>query len=217
MHAVIFAGGTVHPGAAIDAALQSADIVVAADSGASTALQYGHTPAVIVGDFDSLTLSSKELEQMGSQLIRAEVEKNETDTELAIQTALARGADSITLLGATGGARFDHTVANIFLLAGYKNILIRIIDGPMVSWLLQGPGNTTIVGRKDDLLSLFPLTGVATGIRTTNLYYPLRGEPLYFGKPRGVSNVLTAAQATISLEEGMLLVVHTNVQELKEQ
>lgn len=216
MHAVIFAGGTLRPGKAVTAALTSADIVLAADNGAATALTHGHTPAIVVGDFDSLSLPIERLETLGSTFVRAQVEKDETDTELAIQIALQRGADTITLLGAIGGARFDHTVANILLLAGFDTIPIRIVDGPSTCWLLRGPGNTLIHGHFEDLLSLLPLTGDATGVKTTGLYYPLTGETLRFGKPRGMSNKLTHEEAQVSLEHGMLLVIHTNVQELVE-
>ncbi len=214
MHAIIFAGGTLRPGKAVDAAIATADLIIAADRGTVMALQRGYSPAIIVGDFDSLTLSSDELEKMGGELVRAAVEKDETDTELAVQVAIARGADSITLLGGLGGERFDHTMANILLLAGFEDVPIRIIDGPSVCWLLRGPGSTRIQGQPADLLSLLPLTGEAQGVGTKGLYYPLNGETLRFGKPRGVSNTLTDEQAEVSLVDGMLLVIHTNFQEL---
>ncbi len=214
MHVVIFAGGTVQPGTRVNSALSEADLIIAADSGAETALHYGHVPAIVVGDFDSLNMDTAELEANGSTLIRAAVEKDETDTELAIQVALEHGATEITLLGAIGGARFDHTMANILLLAGIETVPMRIVDGPMMCWLLRGPGSTTIAGQNGDLLSLFPLLSDATGIHTRNLYYPLHGETLRFGRPRGVSNVLTSEQVEVSLESGMLLVIHTSVGEL---
>ncbi len=217
MHVVIFAGGTVQPGTRVDAALLEADLIIAADSGAETALQYGHVPAVVVGDFDSLSIDTAALEAKGSTLVRAAVEKDETDTELAIQVALEHGATHITLLGAIGGARFDHTMANILLLAGIETVPMRIVDGPMMCWLLRGPGSSVITGQNGDLLSIFPLTGEATGVRTHNLYYPLHGEILRFGRPRGVSNVLIGEQGEVALESGMLLVIHTSIHELKEQ
>ena len=215
MHIVIFAGGTVQLGTGVTTALASADLIIAADSGAETALQYGHVPSVVVGDFDSLNIDTAELEAKGSTLVRAAVEKDETDTELAIQVALEHGATDITLLGAIGGARFDHTMANILLLAGIETVPMRIVDGPMTCWLLRGPGSTTIIGQSGDLLSLFPLTSETTGVRTRDLYYPLHGETLRFGRPRGVSNVLNGEQGEVSLESGMLLVIHTSVQELE--
>src|SRR6266576_984195 len=110
MHVVIFAGGTLRPGRAFYAAIGSADLFIAADSGAETALQYGCTPRIVVGDFDSLDGSVlEELGKQGSQVRRAAVGKDEADTELAVQVALGEGATRITLAGALGGARFDHT------------------------------------------------------------------------------------------------------------
>jgi thiamine pyrophosphokinase len=211
MHAVIFVGGTLQAGKAVERAIASADLILAADSGAEIALRYGCMPAIIVGDFDSLTRSEHDFEKMGSQIVRAQVEKNETDTELAVQVALEHGAQRITILGGIGGERFDHTMANILLLAGFELIPIQIVDGPTTCWLLRGPGSTQIEGQSGDLLSLLPLTGEAAGVRTTNLYYPLYGETLYFGKPRGVSNVLTNGLAGVVLERGLLLVIHTKL------
>ncbi|HEY6540469.1 MAG TPA: thiamine diphosphokinase [Ktedonobacteraceae bacterium] len=210
MRVVIFAGGTYRPGTASQKALASADMVIAADSGAATALRLGHVPAYIVGDFDSLNAQLVEqLRARGSQIISASVEKDETDTELAVQLAIEQGATHITLLGALGGDRFDHTIANVLLLAGFDTIPIQIIDGPSTCWLLRGPGHTSIEGQVGDLLSLLPLTADANGIRTHGLYYPLNGETLRFGKPRGVSNMISGEQAEVSLEGGMLLVIHT--------
>ena len=215
MRTVIFAGGTLRSGKAVQAAIAEADLILAADSGAATALQHSCIPKIVVGDLDSLdALPLEQLRTQGSQIIQAAFEKNETDTELAVQVAIEHGATSITLLGALGGERFDHTMANILLLAGFETVPIQIVDGPSVCWLLRGPGSFPINGHAGDLLSLLPLTGDATGVRTNGLYYPLHGETLYFGKPRGVSNVFVEERAEVALEGGMLLVIHTDVEEV---
>jgi thiamine pyrophosphokinase len=215
MHVVIFAGGTLRPGRAFYAAIDRADMIVAADSGAETALQYDCTPRIVVGDFDSLDgLVLEDLGKRGSQIRRVAVEKDETDTELAVQVAIEEGATRITLAGAFGGARFDHTMANILLLAGFEGVPITIVDGPSMGWLVRGPGSSAIDGQVGDLVSLLPLTGDANGVRTKGLYYALEGETLSFGKPRGVSNVLIEEHAEVDVEGGMLLVIHTDVEEL---
>jgi thiamine pyrophosphokinase len=216
MHVVVFAGGELQPGEAVTRALASADLIIAADRGALLALQYGRIPALIVGDFDSLPLSIQELEDLDCAIVRVAAEKDETDTELAIQSAIERGADAITLLGSLGGARFDHTLANVFLLAAFRTVPIRIVDGPMTCWLLCGPGEADIHGCPGDLLSLFPWSGDAVGITTHHLYYPLHDATLRFGKPRGVSNMLTESYAQVQLQKGMLLIMHTNRSELQE-
>ncbi len=215
MHIVIFAGGTVRPGSAITAALMRAEMVIAADSGAVTASNYGYRPDLIVGDFDSLPAENYARLAQVSRIERAPVEKDETDTELAVQLALEHGADEITLLGALGGARFEHSIANILLLVDVL-VPLRIIDGPSICWLIRGPAQCIVQGHKDDLLSLFPLTADATGIRTHGLYYELHDEKLRFGRARGISNVLTENEAEVSLESGLLLLIHTNKAELHE-
>src|SRR6266516_8215265 len=101
MHVAIFAGGEFKPGRAFHEAIASADLIIAADSGAATALHYGCSPAIVVGDFDSLDAPRlQELKTRGSSIDQVAVEKNETDTELAVQAAIEEGADTITLLGA---------------------------------------------------------------------------------------------------------------------
>ncbi len=202
MRTVIFAGGTLRQGSGVRQALSTAQLIIAADRGAQTALHHGVVPAIVVGDLDSLALPVQELEARGCELVQAPVEKNETDCELAIQIALERGASSITLLGGLGGARFDHTLANVFLLVGFASVPICIVDGAMACWLLQGPGKTSLDGQVGDLVSLFPMTAAAHGVKTQHLYYPLRNETLYFGKPRGVSNVLAQPHAEVELAQG---------------
>jgi thiamine pyrophosphokinase len=217
MHVVIFAAGTLRPGRAVEASIAAADLVIAADRGASTALKYGCAPAFVVGDFDSLDkLPLQQLQERGSHIKRAHPEKEETDSELAVQVALEQGATVITLLGGLGGARFDHAIGNVLLLAGFEQLDMRIVDGPSVCWLLRGPGRTGISGQAGDLLSLLPLSGDVKGIQTRGLYYALRGETLRFGKPRGVSNVLTRQRAEVTCEQGLLLVIHTAIAELQE-
>lgn len=211
MHIVIFAGGTLRSSRAVHQAIQSANLILAADSGAATALEYGCIPAMILGDFDSLAAEQlAHLQQLGSKIIRVSRQKDETDTELALLEAKKRGASSITLLGALGGPRFEHTLANTFLLSGFPDLSIRIIDGPTTCWLLQGPGQSEIEGEPGDFLSLFPLTPEVTAITTTNLAYPLNGESLRLGTPRGISNELLQERASVVIEHGMLILIHTS-------
>jgi thiamine pyrophosphokinase len=216
MHVVVFAGGTLRPGKAVDEAIATANLIIAADSGAILALHYGCTPAFVVGDFDSLTTPLSIWQALGSTIIPVAAEKDETDTELALDVAIQQGADRITLLGGLGGARFEHTIANVLLLASFETPPIRIVDGPSICWLLRGPASTQITGQPGDLLSLFPFTADATGIYTKHLSYPLKDGTLHFGKARGISNILIGEEAEVSLEQGMLLVIYTNKQELVE-
>ena len=75
--------------------------------------------------------SSEQPANRGWELVEYPPEKAATDGELALNEALARGATRIRILGAlTGIDRFDHGVANLFLLArdDLAGVDIRLID-----------------------------------------------------------------------------------------
>ncbi|MCX7784062.1 MAG: thiamine diphosphokinase, partial [Meiothermus sp.] len=76
--------------------------VIAADGGMRHAAPLGLQAELWVGDFDS---ASAELQLAYAHVPREEhpVGKDYTDGELAVQAALARGADRLILVGAMGG------------------------------------------------------------------------------------------------------------------
>lgn len=211
MRYVIFSGGDFTPSQLADNAIRHADKIIAADSGADTALKLGIYPAVVLGDMDSISAKTKKiLEKKKTTFIRVPEEKDETDTQLAIDYAHKHNATEVTILGAVAGDRFDHIIANLFL-AATAHIPIRFIQKNQCIWVAKGPNTLCILGKKNDLLSLMPLVSDVHGITTKNLFYPLRRESLFFGLPRGVSNVFTKESAEISFTEGTLLFIHTIV------
>lgn len=212
MRTLVFANGEMKDGPAVQAALDGARdaLVIAADGGARLALACGLTPALVIGDLDSLSDAEVEhLRGLGAAIERVAAEKNETDLELALLAAAQRGTDPIDVLGAAGG-RLDQMLANLYLLAmpELRDRLVRIVDGRQTLWLI-GPGQHRIFGASGDTLSLIPLTPEAAQITTEGLQYPLREESLYIGAARGVSNVLLGSEAQVTLGAGQLFVVHT--------
>jgi thiamine pyrophosphokinase len=138
----------------------------------------------------------------------APVDKDESDTELAIVAAVAAGASRVTILGALGGARVDHGLANVWLLA-HRALTGRdaaLLDDVARIRLLSS-GQHDLGGRIGDLVSLFPFGGDAGGLTTRGLRYPLSDEPLRSGPARGLSNVREAADAAITVGSGQVLVV----------
>ncbi len=209
--AVVIAHGELDVTPEVEEAVRGADLIVAADGGAAAALAHGWWPDILVGDLDSAPPKVQaQLAARGARVIRHSPRKDETDTELAVCTALAEGAEEITLLGATGG-RLDHSLANILLLgmADLAGVRVSILAGRQRLFAIHS--RAEIRGRPGDLVSLLPVGGDACGVRTSGLEYPLRGETLPFGIPRGISNVLTESPATVSLESGILLAVVTPV------
>ncbi|MDB5078474.1 MAG: Thiamine pyrophosphokinae [Chloroflexi bacterium] len=188
-------------------------LLICADGGGDVALAWELLPDLLVGDMDSISPVSLETfkNSPGVEVRIAPVEKDETDLELALLTAIERGSRDITILGGLGG-RLDHTLGNIYLLAaaqlaqaGAKARMLGELEEVLV---LRGGETLELKGQPNELVSLIPLTPVAQGIRTGGLYYPLKGEPLYIGPTRGISNQFTGTEATVSLEEGLLLVIH---------
>ncbi len=219
--ALILADGDVPSRAVLDATWPGWDagvgLVVAADGGARHAPALGVRLDRWVGDGDSLDAAALAgLAAAGIPMERARPDKDETDTELAILAALRLGADGIVVLGALGG-RIDHALANIGLLslpalAGRPAV---ILDGSARLTLLVGPapdggpGQARLVGALDDLVSLLPIGDAVEGVTTHGLVYPLVDEPLPAGTPRGLSNVIAAEDARVSLRRGRLLIVET--------
>jgi len=225
-HAILVGDGDVPSRAALDAAwpdwAADADLVIAADGGARKADRAGLLPELVVGDGDSLGESGlAEIRAAGISLELVAPAKDESDLELAVLAAVARDAERLTILGAMGGPRFDHALANAWLLAhpaldGRTAVLldarsrVRLLsarpDGDAVA---AGRVEVILAGIPGDLVSLFPFGTDALGVMTHGLAYPLRDEPLHAGPARGLSNVRTAAEARVSLRSGRLLIVET--------
>ncbi len=74
----------------------------------ATAERLGLRPDLIVGDFDSAPQPKTDHETIVLPHV-----KDDTDTQYAAHWLLEHGYDEITLLGALGGARLEHTLANL--------------------------------------------------------------------------------------------------------
>ncbi len=208
MNVVIVTGGVVRDGKPVREALAAADLIIAADSGAETALKFSVIPSVVIGDMDSLDSNTqKSLRAKGSKFIVYDEEKDASDTELAIEYALENGAREITILGGIEGDRIDHIVANIGLLRKLP-LPVRFVNGSTIVWAATGPTTEQLSGRKNDIVSLLPLTDKVTDVTTHGLYYHIEGETLYAWKSYGIHDVLINTQATVEFATGTLLFVH---------
>jgi thiamine pyrophosphokinase len=212
MRIVVVASGTLAPGD--EAWLDGADGVIAADGGAAALDRLGRRPDRIVGDLDSAGRELVErLTASGTRIDRHPADKEASDTELALREAIAAGADRVDLLGAAGGDRLDHELANLLLLAdpGFAGVELRAIVGAATARAVAGGGVLSIRGAVGDLVSLLPIGGDARGVTTTGLRWPLDGATLRMGGSRGLSNVVVSPDASVRLTDGVLLVVETSV------
>jgi thiamine pyrophosphokinase len=209
LRAVIFANGLISDDEAARQALRPDDWIVAADGGGRHCLRLGLTPALVVGDFDSLSAEElARLMELGAEAARYPSRKDFTDLELALRHARQSGATEIILLGGLG-QRWDQTLANLLLPASaeFAGVQITILDGNQEIHLLRGGQTLEIQGAPGDIVSLIPLGADVHGIRTQGLEYRLDGDSLLFGGTRGVSNALIDSVGQVRLEQGLLMVV----------
>ncbi len=108
---------------------------------------------------------------------------------------------------ASGGGRLDHLAASLLLLGSerYATIEVDALVGDALVHVVRG--TRTLRGTSGELLTLLPLGGPAEGVTTSGLEYPLTDEMLTPGSTRGVSNVFTAAEARLTLADGVLLAI----------
>ena len=191
-------------------------LVVAADGGARLAGPLGVSIDRWVGDADSIDPQALEqLRRAGVAISLQPRDKDASDTELAILDALAAGAIDVTVIGALGGSRLDHALANIGLLSlpGLASIPARLLDPHARVSLIRAPDpsgqpvRVELRGRPGDIVSLLTMGGDVEGVTTENLRYPLRDEPLPAGPARGLSNVRRSEVAAVTVRRGHLLVV----------
>ena len=164
-------------------------------------------PDVIIGDMDSANaLQLENYKACGVKILKYPPDKDDTDTQLALNYALELKPEEIEIWGALGG-RFDHALANLFLLSlGVKaGIDIRLIDEYCEVFVVYGEAN--IAEGIGQTVSLFAYPARVEGITLCGFQYSLDKESLDVDNSRGISNVINASPATISLDAGSLLVI----------
>lgn len=182
-------------------------MVIAADGGLGHARALGLRADLVVGDMDSVAQADlRAAEAAGARVQRHPRNKDRTDLELALDAAVAHGAERVLVLGGASG-RFDHVLANALVLASpaYAGVAIdAVFAGARVAVVRD---RRLLRGAPGGLLTLLAVGGPARGVRTDGLAYPLRDEDLEPGSTRGVSNVFAGSTATVALRAGTLLAV----------
>ncbi len=184
--------------------ISETDLVIAADSGIKNTEKFNITPNLVIGDFDSLGYKPE-----GDNIITHPIEKDDTDTLLAVKYAFKKGYKSFRIFGCIGG-RLDHTFANI----------------QTASYIAENGGNAVFYGDNENFtviknskiefeehhtgnLSVFALEE-CTNVNIKGLYYEMENGQLTPIFPLGVSNKFISKKAEISVENGTLLIIWEN-------
>jgi thiamine pyrophosphokinase len=210
MNCIIVTGGELPDINIIKKYCSETDLVIGVDGTAGLFHMNNILPDVLIGDFDTADPNCvAELENAGVKTIRLLAEKNETDTEAALDHALHMGAKEITILGALGG-RLDHTMSNIMMLvrAESRGAKCRIMDSSCEVYVSND--DILLSGYPGQTISILPLTGEVR-VNASGLKYPLNDLLLKWGSSRGVSNVMLENDASISITGGYALIIKINI------
>jgi len=197
MRAFVFGGGEIFP-EYIEERVQDGDIVVCADSGYKNALSMGVKVDVLVGDFDSLG----SVPDGDFELVRVPAEKNSTDTQLAVDIAIERGADEMIIVSSTSG-RVDHALSAMAILEYLwtKRIPAVVVNGQNRVRFIRDSG-AIIIRSQYKYFSVVTLDAVAKKVSIDGAKYPLVKKDIERGFQFAVSNEIVKNAALITVKKG---------------
>ena len=190
--------------------LHNFDSCIAADGGYLNANKIGLAPDVIIGDFDSSQLPKKS----NAEILALPMEKDFTDTEAALDLAIKRGSEHVVIIGGLG-RRFDHTLANLGILAKYYKKLshLAFMDGYNYVYMLS-PGSyrlqKKIYGTEYKYLGVSSYSDYCKNLSIKGCTYPLEDYTLPKVTSLGASNEIISYDAEISFSKGEIIITHSN-------
>lgn len=190
-------------------------VVVAADSGVELARQLGLEVHAVVGDMDSISPTAlAALDALGKEIIRHPIDKNESDAELALRYAIARGAQRVVLVGG-GGGRLDHQLAlfAVMFINELRGVHVEARLAGSRAYAVHDGATVDIECTKGDVIGLLPFGGDAHGVTTSGLQWALSDESLIVTASRGISNRAIATHVTIAVTKGRLIVTVDSAEE----
>ena len=208
MRAFIYVGGKIFPDN-ITEHPKGEDLRIAADGGYANAMLLGERIDIAVGDFDSF---SKQKIDEGVELVEFPKDKDLTDSQICIETAISRGANEIILIGGLSG-RLDHTLANLAILQDLRQRHIHgyITDGNNRAHFIRSTSH--LVARSAyKYLSLIAADETCKGVSVQGCKYELKNQPIHRRLQFAVSNEITGNCALISVKKGGLYIIESREQ-----
>lgn len=204
MRAFIYVGGSICP-ENITEHPKGDDICIAADSGYNNAATLGAHVNVFVGDRDSY---KGELPD-SVEIVQLPEEKDLTDTQVALEVALEKGADDIIIIGGLSG-RLDHTMSNLAILedAKKRGFHALIADGFNRARFIRN--DSALLPRSGyKYLSLIAADEKIKGVDIKGVKYPLEGAKISRNLQFAVSNEIDGNCALVAVRKGGLFIIES--------
>lgn len=210
MKVIIIAGGPAEE--LPDFSLWPEDIYIGVDAGAVAILDKGIVPTAVVGDFDSVTDEQFEkIKKIFPDFEPASADKDETDTELALEKAMAFHPETVIITGVTGG-RLDHYMSALHAIYAvhlkYPDIQFLLINKQNRIRFLEA-GSHEI--QRDGLyryISFYPFAEEIKGFSLSGFKYEVSGETIPFGSTWFISNELVHS-GSVSFIEGNCIMIES--------
>jgi len=177
---------------------RSAQLVLAADSGALRLLDAGVKPHVVIGDLDGIGDHALPTDVEVLRMVDPET----TDGDKLLAFAKSRGCDSITLLGCEGD-RLDHVLSNLSS-AARCGLAVRLVLRTGTGWIVRPNAPVTAPSAIGRVVSLLPL-GRAEGVALRGVRWPLEDATLDPLQRISISNEATTDHVSASTRTGALL------------
>ncbi|MCL2192553.1 MAG: thiamine diphosphokinase [Treponema sp.] len=190
--------------------LASRALTVAADSGLLAAEAAGIKPDWVIGDMDSLADETRLLPYPTERVIRHPVDKDYTDTELALDLLWRKGCDNTWIIGG-GGGRIAHIFAirDIFERERFPCRWITASeDIHCVDYGNNAVGNHTD-GRglePGDTVSVFPLGAGPWKAESLGLKWPL-DSVIWERGLYGFGNIVLERELSIRAVQGRFMII----------
>lgn len=205
MKAFIYTGGLIFPENITEKA-KAGDLRIAADGGYNNAKRLGVHVDILLGDLDSL--GDVEVGEE-TEVIQVPAQKDFTDTQFAVETAIGRGADEIVIIGGLSG-RLDHTLSNLSVLEDLwtRKVHAVITDGNNRARFINS--TSTLIARSAyKYVSILLASEKAKGISIEGCKYPLKNAKLERNLQYAISNEITGNCALISVRKGSIYIVES--------
>ena len=177
--------------------------IICADGGANSAKKIDVIPHYIIGDLDSISLSTLKYFKNKSKIIKIK-RQNDTDVEKCLKFAIKKKFDEVVLLGVTGD-RLDHTICNLGIVIKFYGKL-KIYLSAESSFLTPINKTTQFNSKVGETISIYAFDD-KTKISSTGLKYKLNKTALPFGVRESTSNVSISKKITLKIKSGIVFVI----------